>query len=154
MGTDFQVSSGGVIFREERGVVEIALITPKGKKQGKIWCLPKGLIEKGESVKDAAIREVEEETGLRGKVIDRIERIQYWYTIRDEEGNAIKRLKTVYFFLIRCIGGDIGDHDDEVAEVRWMSIDEALEQASYKSERNVLSRAKEMIRGYLKDTRV
>ncbi len=149
MGTDFQVSAGGVIFREEGGVIEIALITPKGKNQGKVWCLPKGLIVKGESVEHAAIREVEEETGLRGKVIDRIERIQYWYTIRDEEGNAIKRLKTVYFFLIRCTGGDIGDHDDEVAEVRWFPVDDAIDRASYKSEKYVVSRGKMMIVDYL-----
>lgn len=87
-----QVSSGGVIFRKNNGIVEIALIAVKG---GNVWCLPKGVIDKGEIHEMTAIREVEEETGLKGKIIDKLGKITYWYYIKDK--NA-KCKKTVHFF--------------------------------------------------------
>ncbi len=60
MKTERQISSCGVVFRRSNGLVDIALIAVK---EGKVWCLPKGLVEKGENIARTAHREVKEETG-------------------------------------------------------------------------------------------
>ena len=76
MKTERQISSGGVIYRIVKGGVEVALIAVK---EGKVWCLPKGQVEKGENIARTAHREVKEETGLDGKIIKLIDHIQYFY---------------------------------------------------------------------------
>jgi len=134
-----QVSSGGVIFRKNNASIEVTLIAVKG---GRVWCLPKGIIDKGENSEETAVREVAEETGLTGKVIERLGEISYWYYVREE--NA-KCRKTVYFFLLEYESGDVSDHDFEVNEAVWFPIDEAIQKATYKSERGILEKAKEML---------
>jgi 8-oxo-dGTP diphosphatase len=74
-----QTSSGGVIFRKAPGVLEVVLVSVKG---GKYWCLPKGIIDKGETPEVTAVREVREESGLWGRIIDKLGEITYWYYIR------------------------------------------------------------------------
>jgi 8-oxo-dGTP diphosphatase len=86
-----QVSSGGVIFRKHNNTVEIAMVAIKG---GNVWCLPKGLIDKGEVPEKTALREVSEETGLRGRIIEKLGEITYWYYIKND--NA-KCRKTVHY---------------------------------------------------------
>lgn len=131
-----QVSSGGVIFRKNNNMVEIALVSVK---DGKVWCLPKGIVDKGESPEKTAVREVSEETGLRGRIIEKLGEIKYWYYIK--EGN-IKCRKTVHFFLMEYEGGDVADHDWEVDSASWFQIDEALKKVNYKSEKELLEKAK------------
>jgi len=131
-----QVSSGGVIFRKNNDMVEIALVSVK---DGKVWCLPKGIVDKGESPEKTAVREVSEETGLRGRIIEKLGEIKYWYYIK--EGN-IKCRKTVHFFLMEYEGGDVADHDWEVDSASWFQIDEALKKVNYKSEKELLEKAK------------
>jgi len=134
-----QVSAGGVIFREKDSSVEIALIAVRG---GHVWCLPKGIIDKGESPEMAAVREVSEETGLQGRIIEKLGEINYWYYIKEEEARC---RKTVHFFLIEYESGDTSQHDFEVDLVSWFPIDDALKKASYKGERKIIEKAKEMI---------
>lgn len=134
-----QVSSGGVIFRRYNDMVEIAMVAVKG---GDVWCLPKGLVEKGETPEETAMREVAEETGLRGKVIKKIGDISYWYYIRGE--NA-KCRKTVHFYLMEYEGGSTDDHSWEVDKAAWFIMDEALNKVSYKGDRGILEKAREMI---------
>ncbi len=134
-----QVSSGGVIFRKNNGIVEIALIAVKG---GNVWCLPKGVIDKGEIHEMTAIREVEEETGLKGKIIDKLGKITYWYYIKDK--NA-KCKKTVHFFLMEYEGGDISDHDWEVDSAAWFPIEEALKKANYRGEKEIIEKARKKL---------
>jgi len=131
-----QVSSGGVIFRKNNDMVEIALVSVK---DGKVWCLPKGIVDKGESPEKTAVREVSEETGLRGRIVEKLGEIKYWYYIK--EGN-IKCRKTVHFFLMEYEGGDVADHDWEVDSASWFQIDEALKKVNYKSEKELLEKAK------------
>jgi 8-oxo-dGTP pyrophosphatase MutT (NUDIX family) len=134
-----QVSSGGVIFRKNNTFTEIALIAVKG---GKVWCLPKGAIDKGESPERTAVREVEEETGLKGKIIEKLGEITYWYYLKEEE---VRCRKTVYFFLIEYESGDISEHDWEVDKAAWFPIDKAVEKADYENEREIIKRAREML---------
>ena len=136
-----QVSSGGVIFRRHGNTVEIALVAIKG---GNVWCLPKGLIDKGEVPEKTALREVSEETGLKGRIVEKLGEITYWYYIKND--NA-KCRKTVHFFLMEYESGDITDHDWEVDTVSWFPIDRALHQAKYKGERDMIMKAREILNG-------
>ncbi len=134
-----QVSSGGVIFRRHDNIIEVAMISVRG---GKVWCLPKGLIDKGEAPEKAAIREVAEETGLNGRIIEKLGEKTYWYYIKEE--NA-KCRKTVHFFLMEYEGGDVSNHDWEVDNACWFSIDEALKKASYRGEKEIIEKAREIL---------
>ena len=134
-----QVSSGGVIFKRHNNVLEIAMVAIKG---GNVWCLPKGLIDKGEIPEKTALREVSEETGLQGRIIEKLGEITYWYYIK--EANA-KCRKTVHFFLMEYESGDIANHDWEVDKVSWFLIDEALKQAKYKGEKEMIKKAKDRL---------
>ncbi|MBI4378034.1 MAG: NUDIX hydrolase [Nitrospinae bacterium] len=141
MKTERQISSGGVVFRRINDCIEVALIAVKG---GKVWCLPKGLLEKGEGLARAAHREVKEETGLDGKIIKLIDYIKYFYAHK-EKSETIRYLKIVYFFLMEYTGGNVTDHDSEVDECKWFSIDEAIKRIEYEDEKEILKKAKGMI---------
>jgi len=145
-----QTSSGGVIFRCSKKIIEIALVAvspvrkklSNGVKNKAVWCLPKGAIDKDEAPQITAVREVKEETGLSGEAIDEIGKISYWYFLKDE--NA-KVHKTVYFYLLKYRSGSTDDHDWEVDDAQWFPIDEAFNKLSYKGEREILQKAKGMI---------
>lgn len=134
-----RVSSGGVLYRISDNGVEVVLVLIKG---GRAWCIPKGLIDNGEDPPAAALREVREETGLRGDILKKIGHISYWYFIKDE---MMKIHKTVHFYLMGFVDGSTGDHDDEVDEAKWFPIADALELLSYKNEKEIMHKAKTMI---------
>ena len=135
MTTRFQLSAGGLVCRpSSAGQVEVALIATQ---EGQRWGLPKGLVEKDEPLEDAALREVCEETGLVAEVIERLEPIEYW-TWWDEDGKKVRYHKKVYYFVMACRSGDVADHGSEVDDARWFPIDEAIERASYRTERELL----------------
>jgi len=134
-----QVSSGGVIFRRRKNSVEIAMVAVKNSS---VWCLPKGLIDKGETPETTALREVSEETGLKGRIIEKLGEISYWYYLKEE--NA-KCRKTVHFFLMEYEGGDVSNHDREVDSAFWIPIDEAFRRASYKGEGDMIEKARKRL---------
>jgi 8-oxo-dGTP pyrophosphatase MutT (NUDIX family) len=134
-----QVSSGGVIFRRYDGSIEVAMVAVKG---GNVWCLPKGLIDKGEVPEKTAIREVAEETGLKGRIIEKLGEITYWYYIKEEN---IKCRKTVHFFLMEYEGGDVSNHDWEVDDASWFLINEALKKASYRGEKEIIEKVRKKL---------
>ena len=131
-----QVSSGGIIFRKHNDITEIAMVAVKG---GNVWCLPKGLIDKGEVPEKTALREVEEETGLKGRIIEKLGEITYWYYIKEEN---IKCKKTVHFFLMEYEAGDVSKHEWEVVNAAWFPIYVALKKARYKGEREIIEMAR------------
>lgn len=124
----------------------MAIVAVRG---GKAWCLPKGIINKGEDPPTAALREVREETGLSGAIVEEIGKISYWYYLKED---MIRIHKTVHFFLMKYMTGSTDDHDHEVDEARWLPIDEALKKLSYKSEKDMVRKAREMI-GNVPDVR-
>ena len=139
--TKKQVSAGGVVFRRRGRRTEVALIS--AGEEGR-WQLPKGLVGRGESPEETALREVREETGLVCETVAPLETIEYWYFSKGG-GRRVRFHKNVHFFLMRYRSGDVKDHDDEVNEARWVKLDEAVEMLAFKSERKILEQAREMI---------
>lgn len=139
--TERHISAGGVIYRKTGEKIEVALISVRG---GKVWGLPKGTAEKGENLARTAHREVREETGLDGRIIDKLGHIEYFYSMKD--AGATRRIfKIVYFFLMEYLSGDVAGHDHEVDECRWVSIDEAEGLMRFKDEKEIIARARRMI---------
>ena len=121
----------------------VAAIRPGGKPEG-VWALPKGGIGRGEDPAVTALREVEEETGARGRVDRKLGDVRYVFTWQGE-----RVFKVVSFFLVRYAGGRIGDlppeHRHEVAEVRWLPLEEAPRLLAYKGERDMAEKALAML---------
>ena len=141
------ISAGGVIFRPMDGGVEVALIAIS---QGKRWGLPKGLVEKGEGIARTAHREVKEETGLDGKILKMLGRAGYFFQLREDD--KFKTVfKIVYFFLMEYTGGDVKDHDEEVADCQWFPINEAIKLMKFDDEKDIIRKAKKALRelGYI-----
>ncbi|MBI3999257.1 MAG: NUDIX hydrolase [Candidatus Omnitrophica bacterium] len=133
----FQVSAGGVVFKKSATGIRVCLIGRRMNGQI-VWGLPKGHVEKNESLEQTALREVREETGISGSTLSPLGFIQYSFFDLESK----KRIfKTVHFFLICYLKGKLNDHDDEVEFVRWYSAKEALNRAEYPSERQVLRKA-------------
>ena len=136
-----QVSAGGVAYRVRDSVVEVVIVRIVPEKR---WQLPKGLIDPGETIEQAALREVREESGIVAELAAPIETIEYWF-VAERGGRRRRYHKFVHFFLMKFVSGDTSDHDDEVDESRWVSIETALEMLKFKSERDVVAKAAALI---------
>ena len=139
--TKLQISAGGVAFRKNGRRIEVALISVGDENR---WQLPKGIVDKGEATEAAARREVREEAGIDAEMIDRIDRVEYWYFSK-EQNQRVRYHKYVYFFLLRYKSGDVKDHDSEVNEARWFDIDEAIAALAFNSEKKIVEKAKDLI---------
>jgi 8-oxo-dGTP pyrophosphatase MutT (NUDIX family) len=136
-----QISAGGVAFRWKDSDLEIAIVSVKPSLR---WQLPKGIVDRGESPQVTAVREVREEAGIETDLIKLIETIEYWYrSVRD--GKPVRYHKFVHFYLLEYRSGEVSNHDHEVEESRWISVDEAIEMLEFKNEREVVEKAREMI---------
>jgi 8-oxo-dGTP pyrophosphatase MutT (NUDIX family) len=136
-----QVSAGGVVFRGEKGSVEVVIVAVGGQNR---WQLPKGLVDAGENPEIAAVREAREEGGVSSEVVQLIETIEYWYAGLDN-GIRVRFHKRVHFYLLRYISGDTKEHDWEVNEARWVPIDDATSQLAFDNERRVMQQARDLI---------
>lgn len=132
------VSAGGVVFRVVEARIEIALC---GRISNGLWGLPKGTPNQGEDLLRTALREVREETGLEVRTLAPIGQIEYWFVAR-----GIRFHKTVHYFLMEGLGGDVSLHDPEYDVVQWFQILEAYERMSYRNEATIVRRAEGMIR--------
>ena len=138
--TKREISAGGVVYRWTDDEIEIVLASRRTRRGGLAWGLAKGGIEDDESMEDAAIREVREETGLIADIESSLGETRYFYVWEN-----VRIRKTVHFFLMRHTGGDIDDRDDEMEEIRWFPLERALKRAAYRGERDVLVRAAELL---------
>jgi 8-oxo-dGTP pyrophosphatase MutT (NUDIX family) len=151
-------SAGGVVFRLSpmqvsqndlaayqvaRGkVMEVALV---GRKHAGLWALPKGTPEPGETIEQVAVREVQEETGLKVQLIGYVGSVSYSF-IREH----IRYQKQVRHYLLEAIGGDISLHDHEYDCVEWFPVYEAYRRLTYQNEVNILSQAEGLLQQWLK----
>jgi 8-oxo-dGTP pyrophosphatase MutT (NUDIX family) len=140
-----EFSAGGVLVRQLRGRWMLAAIRPGGRSAG-VWALPKGRVDEGETGEATALREVAEETGAHGRSLGKLGDVRYVYTW---DGERI--FKVVSFFLVRYEGGRLGDLPEallhEVAEVRWLPLDEAPGLLAYGGERDMARKALERLSG-------
>jgi 8-oxo-dGTP pyrophosphatase MutT (NUDIX family) len=138
-----EFSAGGVLVRRLSGRWMVAAIRPAGKPKG-VWALPKGRIDPGESGEATALREVAEETGAHGRSLGKLGDVRYTFTW---DGERI--FKVVSFFLVRYQGGRLGDIPEafrhEVAEVRWLPLEEAPRLLAYRGERDMARKAQERL---------
>ena len=134
-----EFSAGGVLVRRLGGRWMLAAIRPGGKPKG-LWALPKGRIDPGETAEATALREVTEETGAHGRSLGKLGDVRYTFTWSGE-----RIFKVVSFFLVRYEGGRLGDVPEafrhEVAEVRWLPLDEAPGLLAYTGERDMARKA-------------
>ena len=132
-----------MLVRRLRGQWAMAAIRPGGKPEG-VWALPKGLIGDGEDPAATALREVEEETGVRGRLDRKLGDVRYFYTWDGE-----RVFKVVSFFLVRYSSGRLGairpEFEHEVAEVRWLPLADAPRLLAYRGERDMAARAIEAL---------
>ncbi|MEE0653977.1 NUDIX hydrolase [uncultured Bifidobacterium sp.] len=127
-----EYSAGGLVF-DTRG--RVAIIARHSRSGHLEWCLPKGHIEKGETPQQTAVREVHEETGILGEVVDSIATIDYWFT-----GTSQRVHKLVHHFALRQVGGELtveGDPDHEAEDAIWVDFADLDDVLSYPNERKI-----------------
>ncbi|MGC8961867.1 MAG: NUDIX hydrolase [Candidatus Bathyarchaeia archaeon] len=142
MDYEMLTSAGGVIFRQSHTGPLFLLLRLKKRN---IWCLPKGLIEDGESELEAAKREVEEETGIHDlRLIDKIGTINYEFRMHGRHYH-----KTVHFYLFETEREDAKvswEHD----ACGWFNFEEAVKALTYPKEKEVLRGGYEIIKNLIK----
>ena len=134
------VSAGGIVFRRAEEGIEIVLV---GRTPERLWALPKGTPNAGETLEQTALREVREETGLEVRILDTVGQVEYWYS----SSNGTRVQKTVHYYLMEPTGGDTADHDDEFDVVEWRHLSEAERLLTHRNQLPMLQRAWELIGG-------
>jgi 8-oxo-dGTP pyrophosphatase MutT (NUDIX family) len=137
-----EFSAGGVLVKTIRGRPMVAAIRPGGKPEG-VWALPKGNLDPGEKPDETAVREVREETGVHGHLVEKLGDVKYTYTRR----GGVRVFKIVSFYLLRAGRGRIGDIEErmriEVAEARWLPLADAPHLLAYGAEREMVQKARD-----------
>jgi len=133
-----ETSAGGLVVDHAAGMA--AVIGRLDRRGRLLWSLPKGHIEVGETAEQAAVREVEEETGIIGRVVAPLGTIDFWFVAEDRRVH-----KTVHHFLLSALGGELSDEDIEVAEVAWVPLAELESRLAYADERRLIRRATELL---------
>ena len=136
-----EFSAGGVLVKTIRGRRVVAAIRPGGKPEG-VWAFPKGNLDPGERPEETALREVLEETGVHGHLVEKLGDVKYTYTRR----GGVRVFKIVSFYLLRAGRGRLGDIEErmriEVDEARWLPLDEAPRLLAYGGEREMVEKAR------------
>jgi 8-oxo-dGTP pyrophosphatase MutT (NUDIX family) len=128
-------SSGGAVISSREGVPFVALIATRGRTR---WGLPKGAVGEGETSEAAALREVQEETGLEAEIVKPLDTIEYFF----RAGDTLIR-KRVDFYLMTHKGGELKPQLSEVDDVEWVELSEAIRRASFASEKKLLEAAQQ-----------
>jgi 8-oxo-dGTP pyrophosphatase MutT (NUDIX family) len=125
------VAAGGVVIRQGERGAEVVIAGREG-----MWVLPKGTPDSDERIEQTATREVREETGLDVRIVRPLGEIEYWFALPRQRVH-----KTVHFFLMEPLGGDVSRHDHEYEQVRWVPVEEARRLLTFDTYREMLDRA-------------
>ena len=140
------VSAGGVVYRRDGRGLEIVLCGRESRSGEErpvdgsfaLWALPKGTPDPGETHEETALREVTEETGLDVETESFLGTIDYWFVRPSDRARCHK---TVYYYLMNPVGGDVSLHDDEFDEVRWFAAQDALDAVTYENEARIVEKS-------------
>lgn len=135
-----EFSAGGVVYKRAHGKLLILLAQHSGHHG---WVFPKGLIGdkiEGEGKEETALREVEEETGVKAKIIQELAPTTFCYSFQEE-----KRKKTVYYYIMEYLSGDITKHDWEMENVEWLDPEQVLGKLTYSSDQKVWEQAQKYL---------
>ncbi len=127
------------MVREGPGGPEVVIC---GRDHDGVWGLPKGTPDEGESLEEAAVREVAEETGLRVEIVDKIGVVDYWFA-----RNGVRYHKWVHHYLMRATGGDVTEHDWEHDRVEWVPAEKATKRLTFENDRRTVDRALQTMKG-------
>ena len=129
-----EFSAGGVVIRD-RDVIVVVPVRRSARGE-KVLALPKGHPDGSETAEEAAAREVAEETGVTGQLVEKLGDVHYSY-----ERGGQRIAKRVAFFLFEYRSGDVADHDHEIEDARWITLEQAARSLTYEGEREMVSRA-------------
>ena len=130
-----EVSAGGLVLDRVGPGARAALIGRLNRRGHLLWSLPKGHVEAGETPPETAVREVAEETGIRGRVLAPLGIIDFWFVIA---GRRVH--KTVHHYLLLAEGGELSDEDIEVTEVAWVPLEQLSTRLAYDDERRLIDK--------------
>jgi 8-oxo-dGTP pyrophosphatase MutT (NUDIX family) len=135
-----EISSGGIVYKENP---RLWLISQHSKHKG--WVFPKGLIgdeKKDEAKEEAALREVEEEGGIKAKIVNEIPIVVH-YNYQWEDKLVIK---TVYYYLMKYISGDPKNHDWEMSDAKFVTEDEVKKTLTYKTDKEAFEKILKLLK--------
>ncbi len=133
-------SAGGIVVRYESGRPWLVVGSRRRERDGRTWTLPKGTPDGDETREQTALREVTEETGLEVRITGPLDSIEYSFV---QAGTRIH--KTVHYFMMEPVGGDLAGHDHEFDEVRWIPFAEASTLLTFQTERSLVALATERL---------
>jgi 8-oxo-dGTP pyrophosphatase MutT (NUDIX family) len=134
-----ETSAGGLVVDRDGSPPSAAVIARINRTGQFEWYLPKGHLECGESPQEAAVREIEEETGIRGRVLGCLGTIDYWFSAGDRRVH-----KHVHHYLLEAVGGSLsvqGDPDREAVTAAWVPLEELMLCLAFPNERRIARQA-------------
>lgn len=133
-------SAGGIVVRYEAQRPQLVVGSRRRERDIRTWTLPKGTPDRHETLEETALREVAEETGLEVRITGSLDAIEYTFV---RSGARIH--KTVHYFMMEPVGGDLARHDHEFDEVRWIDFDEASDVLTFETERALVAQAADLL---------
>ena len=127
------IAAGGVVIDTKSADSPLVLLVHRPKYDD--WSFPKGKLDAGETIQQAAIREVKEETGIECQIIQNLSPVRYSYQNR----GGRDRPKVVHYFLMEPVAGRISVNIHEIDAAQWYKASDALGRLSYEHDRKLLA---------------